>query len=190
VGANAYATHTEFNAHHVDRAQITTNEFTQAQIEPAIVAATDYIDKRFGRRFRGFRKSGTQGLEWPRLDAYDDDDFLLSGVPAALKKATVEYAWVVLRLERNLAPIPGNEFAIVDPDTGEATSEVSGIVTGKTETVGPITEATQYQSFAGSGAHPMTSTGNLIQRIPEYPQADLWMEELLLSAFGRSVRRG
>lgn len=156
IGANGYITVAQFKDHHDGRGRVYT-PYTDPAIQAAIVRATDYVDKRFGRRFLGSRQQKNQGLEWPRISAYDADDFLLTGVPVQLIKAVAEYAWIAANLGASeLAPNP----------TGAA----GGIIE---ETVGPIT--TRYSDRD----RPMTSTGNLIQDIPVYPEADLWIEELI-----------
>jgi Putative DnaT-like ssDNA binding protein len=190
AGSNSYCSVAEFEEHHTDRAQIDSGtEFTDAEIQAGLVNATDYIDKRFGRRFRGWRRKRTQALEWPRTNAFDDDDYLFPDLPTQLKKATNEYGLIVLRLARNLAPIPTPGYPIIDPTTGAVVDSASGAVTAKSEKVGPIEESTSYASTDSTG-HPMTTTGNLTQRIPEYPQADLWIEEILESTGDRELARG
>lgn len=188
VGANSYMTVAQFKEHHADRGVAAAGDgtFTNTEIQAGIVNASDYIDKRFGRRFKGYKRQRTQGLEWPRLDAFDSDGYQIGPLPDELIKATAEYAIIALQLGRNLAPIPGVPFPIVDPSTGETVIAGSGALKRKTEKVGPIEDTTEYDT-SGSNK-PMTTTGNLSQNIPEYPQADLWLEELLES--GRTVSRG
>ena len=164
VGANAYLTVAAFKAHHTDRGRDYAT-YTDAQIQAAIVKATDYLDKRFGRRFRGLQASTTQGLEWPRNSALDDNGRLITMLPTALLKAAAEYAYVALTLGTELAPVGTN---------------VAGKVVE--EKVGPI--STKY----GQGSTPMTTTGNMIENLPEYPEADLWVEQLLEDATRRLIR--
>ena len=134
--ANAYLALADFKTHHDDRGS-DYSDFDDTAIEQGIVQATDYIDKRFGRRFRGCKSTYAQGLEWPRVDAYTDEDYTLRDVPVPLEKATAEYALIALRLARDLAPIPQPGFSIVDPVTGEV-DEGGGQVSEKKEVVGPI----------------------------------------------------
>ena len=77
TGSNAYDSVADIDAHHVDRGNTGWSDFTTADKQTAIIRASDYIDKRFGRRFRGVRKLKNQGREWPRTNAFDDDGFLL-----------------------------------------------------------------------------------------------------------------
>lgn len=189
--ANAYITVVEFKAHHTDRnvAAVVESDFLDTEIQAGIINATDYIDKRFGRRFRGWRTSRAQGLEWPRSDAYDDDEYSLPDLPTQLKKATAEYALIALQLARNLAPIPGLPFPVIDPSTGDTSSAGGGQLKRSTDKVGPIEETREYATGQDQN-QPMRVTGNLSQNIPEYPQADLWIEELLKGRGSRELRRG
>lgn len=92
--ANAYIADTFFTTYHTDRgvASVIAVDFTQTQIEEAIIIATDYIDTRF--RYIGDRQNdrSTQTTEWPRLDAVDRDQRLLNGIPLVVQQACAEYA--------------------------------------------------------------------------------------------------
>lgn len=93
----------------------------------AIVAATDYIDARWGSILASVRTTDIQALEFPRKR--------WEGMPEALKKATCEYA-----LRAMLAPLAP------DPEYDES----GRIVIESKEKVGPITEEKKYsQSFGG-----------------------------------------
>ena len=184
--ANAYLSLVDFKAHHDDRG-VDYSAHDDTAIEQGIVQATDYIDKRFGRRFRGDKGTYAQGLEWPRVDAYTDEDYTFRDVPPQLEKATAEYAMIALQLARDLAPIPEPSFGIVDPVTGEVTAG-GGQVSEKTEEVGPIKDSTKWNT--GATNSPMVGTGNMSQQIPAYPQADLWIEEIIDSYTSRGLYRG
>jgi len=75
--------------------------------EQALRRATQYLDGRFGPRFRGTRSWLEQALEWPRVDVVDDSGFLLfaSTIPLNLQKACVELALA------SLDPTAGGELA-------------------------------------------------------------------------------
>ncbi len=191
--ANAYITVQEWKDHHQGRgvASVTDGAYSDTEIESGIVNATDYIDKRFGdNRFRGWRSTRNQALEWPRTDAFDDDDYTFPDVPNQLKKGTAEYALLALQLDRNLAPVPGTTFGIVDPVTGTVTTQASTQLSRSTEKVGPIEDTKAYQDGTSTNK-PMVSTGSpMSQSIPEYPQADEWIKHLLRSTTSRVVLRG
>lgn len=184
--ANAYISTAFADTYHVDRGNAAWTGATTDK-ETAIVRATDYVDKRFGPRFRGFREGKSQGLEWPRLSAFDNDDFLYSDVdriPRSLQKAIAEYAIIALNLD--LLPIPSLPFSTRDKATGVVTTGASGQIQRKKEVVGPIEEETWFENTARLivrakptvGDSAITSSWNL----PEYPVADEWLQELLTLA--------
>lgn len=74
-GAEMYGTIAEIDAYWQARPQdpraITWGAANVASKEGAARESTAWIDAHFGRRFVGYRKSYTQGLEWPRLAGYD-----------------------------------------------------------------------------------------------------------------------
>lgn len=183
--SNAYIDEAFFTTFHADRAVDAT--FTSAEIQAHIIRASDYVDKRFGRRFRGERIKSQQSMEWPRVNAITDDGYHFSGVPEQLKRAIAEYTLISLNLDRNLAPMPAPDFPIQDPETGEVTNVSEGRITAKTEKVGPIEESTEYSD---GSQRIMTGTGNMSQQIPAYPQADLWIEELIDGYNNRRLVRG
>lgn len=165
AAANAYAAVETFEDHHTGRGR-DYSAYADADVQVALVRATDYMDKRFSRRWRGDKGSGSQALCWPRSNAYDNAGHLLTGLPPQLVRAVCEYAWLALTLGTELAPVP---------------SRTAGRITA--EQVGPI--RTEY----GAGTQPMVSTGNMLQNLPEYPEADLWVEELLRDTGSGEVRR-
>lgn len=56
--------------------------------EKAVRIATEYLDARYGTVWRGNKLKNTQGLDWPRDGAEDDDGFSLDDmVPEDLKRA-------------------------------------------------------------------------------------------------------
>jgi len=177
AAANAYVSVDYFRNYHRDRGH--AFEGTTAQIQQSIVRATDYIDKRFGRRFVGRRTDRGQALEWPRIDAFDRDTHLLNGVdaiPRQLQKACAEYAL------RALALLTGTD-ADLSPDGADPVGEL----TSYSVTVGPITES---KTFAGANTRSPQSSIVSDSLIPEYPAADMWLEELLRSSVVRELRRG
>jgi hypothetical protein len=187
AAANAYLSVADFKTHHDDRGG-DYSAHADTAIEQGIVQATDYINKRFGRRFRGDKGTYAQGLEWPRVSAYTDEDYTFTGVPAPLQMATAEYALIALRLARDLAPIPEPSFGIIDPTDGSVTPG-GGQVVEKAEEVGPIKDTTKWAPGGATGG-PMVGTGNMSQQIPAYPQADLWIEEVIDSYTSRGLYRG
>ena len=172
--ANAYISVAFANDYHTGRGNAAWAGST-IEKQQAIVRATDYLDKRFGPRFVGTRRNSQQALEWPRLDAFDQDDFLLQGplddVPRQLQKACAEYA---LR-----AILPADLL----PDTGTQ----SGDITSTSVTVGPVSESFTFAKTATNRVAQSSIVSD--SKIPEYPAADLWIEELLRSSNVRRIRR-
>lgn len=199
--ANAYMDAAAVTTHHNDRGNLAWSDFTLADQESAIVRASDYIDKRFGVRFVGLRKTKSQGMEWPRLDAFDQDGYLLSGsdsLPRQLLKATAEYAlraalYLVLAPDAPL-PVPAQDLTdslAVRPDQQE-----TGQLTRVKEKVGPLEEEKWFETTSetlgknlAAGATGVKSSLVNDFFIPEYPEADMWLEELLRSSMNTALAR-
>ena len=165
AAATAYISEAFADAYFVDRGNATWAAASTGDKETAIVRATDYVDKRFGLKFKGVKQSSDQGLEWPRAGAVDNDGYVFEDVPRNLEKATAEYA---LRALSTSPLVPDNTNAGVN-------------ITRKK--VGPI-ETEQELSTPGSGTLVSPSS------IPEYPEADLWITELLKQSGSRTTVRG
>lgn len=179
--ANAYIDVATFNTFHTDRnvQQVVNSDFDPTQIQGAIVQATDYIDKRWGRSFRGFKRTRAQRLEWPRIDAFDNDNYLLDRIPDQLVAATAEFALLALQLGRNLAPAVAPGFAYLDAN-GQVVANGSGQVIATRDKAGPLESEVRYGDA--------TSIAGFMAKVPEYPQAESWLLELTTSK--RRLRRG
>lgn len=150
AGANAYITEDFFGDYHAERGTDVTAVTVGAVRQAAIIKATDYVEFRWGRRYRGGpRTTEDQGLLWPRLSAFDDDGYALEGVPLKLQQAIAEYALRASLAE--LAPDP----------------TVDATVIRLREKVGPIEEETEYRESGGQ------------VRIKPYPKADGIMRSIL-----------
>lgn len=204
AGANAYVSATYVSTHHSDRGNTAWADFATPDQEAAIIRASDYIDKRFGRRFRGVRITKDQGLEWPRMNAFDNDGFLLSGgdaVPRQIEKAAAEYALRaamcgVLAPDAPL-PVPHQDLTDSSCETSRSDQGATGQITRKKEKIGPLEEDTWYETTSqvlgknlAAGATGVKSSLVNDFIIPEYPEADLWIEELLRSSMQISLARG
>lgn len=122
--------------------------------EAALIAATEYIDIRWGDLLKGSLEfPDTQALLFPRLNVYDNEDRALTGIPQRLERATAEYA--LISLSQSLMPNP--------------TIESSGkMVIEESDETGPIKETKKYQS------------GYLTKR--PYPKADALMACFILGS--------
>lgn len=119
ANANGYISNAYFKTHLADRA--IDNEWSDADIDAAIVVATEFIDMRWS--YRGALTTTDQTTQFPRT--------LFVGLPANLKKATAELALRQLRLR--------DEDKSIFPDP------VGDQVKRKKEKVGPIEEETEYE---------------------------------------------
>lgn len=128
IDANAYITVAWADSYHSDRGH-TAWTGADALKEQAIVRATDYIETRWGSRFKGSQEflDPLQPLQWPRLYAYDVNGLAYEGIPVLLKRATAEYA--MRALSASLLP---------DPDRSQ------GPTTLMRKKVGPIETETRY----------------------------------------------
>jgi hypothetical protein len=162
--ANSYIDVAFADTYHADRNQTDWTDLSTDAKQGFLVRATDYIDKRFGKKFRGFRQQKSQALEWPRLDAFDNDEYLLDGIPSQLQKACAEYA---------LRAITNSELAPDNTNTG---------VQAFTRRIGPIELKDELSTT-------VPSTLLSPQSINDYPEADLWIGELLKSGESRDLGR-
>lgn len=114
ANANSYANAADGDTYHDGHLYANTwTTATTANKEKALVFATRVIDSQY--RFRGFRTTSAQALQWPRNSCPDLDTapdsagvaYLVSNqIPAALINATCEMARALLATDRTAAP-PG-----------------------------------------------------------------------------------
>lgn len=159
AGANAYISVAAFKAYHDARGN--AYPAGDANIEFAIIKATDYLDQRFN--FVGRKLAArTQETAWPRLNAYDCDRQLVNGIPPEVQEATAEYALRALS-------------AVLNPDP---TRDASGaVVQSKSEQVGPIAQSVTY-------------VGGATFVMPKYPAADQRLIKAGLVRTGGNLIRG
>ena len=88
VGTDSYDTLDNVNAYWLKRGNTLWAALTDDEKEVNIVKATDWLERNFS--WRGTRATAEQRLGWPRLDAYDDDDFQIGATdaPWQVKEAT------------------------------------------------------------------------------------------------------
>lgn len=70
-GANSYVSVSELETYATERG-ITLSAATEAAKEQLLIKAMDYIDAKYGSRFKGARVNRTQALHWPRAGVYID----------------------------------------------------------------------------------------------------------------------
>ena len=157
AASNAYVSVAYVDSYFLDRNNTAWVGSTAAK-QGAIIKATDYIETRWGARFKG-RKTNIslpQALSFPRVNLVDRSGYYITDIPEKLKKACAEYALRALTTE--LLPDP-----TID-DSGLA-------IANKREKVGPLEEETQYQA---TGAAPVL--------LRPYPAADRLLQEFVTTA--------
>lgn len=162
AGATSYGAVADADTYFGDRGITAWSALNNSAKQAALIAATDFIDKRWGYLFKGCKLTDTQPLEFPR-DAFVDI-VGIGYIPEALKKATYEYA-----IRASAAPLAPD---IVQDPSGYQVSR-------KFEKVGPLEERTDF-AFLGPG-----STRQLLT---PYPAADMLLRGLLRNAQGRVIR--
>lgn len=181
-GANAYISVASFNAHFIDRGQgDKVSDLDTDVIKAGIIRATDYVEKRFNKKFKGFRRSQYQTLAWPRLAAVDDDGYILDGVPYQLQKAVAEYAMLAINLT-DLLPVPAYGFPTLNTESKEVSSTAGTELVRDRSKVGQVETEKWFSDPAYSRQKSTRSLQTTLVdnvQIPAYPVADLWMEELI-----------
>lgn len=145
ANATSYVTTAFVDAYFVDRNNSTWTG-TAAVKQAAVIKATDYIDRRYV--FIGWTRNTTQGTEWPRNDAIDRNDRIISGIPVEVEEATAELA--LRSLSTDLSPDP-----VVDASLGE--------VRFTSIKVGPIEERKSF---------------SYTRDFPKYPEVDALLRQL------------
>jgi len=70
AGAESYITVAAADTYFSNRGNAAWAALTTAQKEEALRRATDYMIQAYRSRWKGFRKDGTQALDWPRSFVY------------------------------------------------------------------------------------------------------------------------
>lgn len=181
ASANSYIDVAFADTYHADRghtawAGVLTTVTTQ-QKQEALIRATDHIDRTFGTMYKGYKSTDAQGLEWPRSNARSPNGYSLLEVPAALQKATAEYAIRAL-LYGVLTPDPPPETprqALTEAETLPEYGEGQGKVVLTRDKVGPIETERRFSKTAST-------------TLPSHPAADMMLRPLLRAANSRIVR--
>lgn len=100
AGTDVYTSLAEADAYFAARAVADWADATVAEREAGLLRATAYLDGRY--RWIGTRAVGEQPLGWPRLGATDAEGRTHTGIPAAVRHACAELAWIALSYD--LAP--------------------------------------------------------------------------------------
>lgn len=65
---------------------------SEAEQKVFIIRGTEFVDNFY--MWKGRKGKGSQALSFPRLDLYDDDRYLINGIPDKLKRACLEAAFL------------------------------------------------------------------------------------------------
>lgn len=101
----------------------------QAKGEALLLRATQYVDARWGQRWRGEKKFADQALDWPRAYAEDDDGNYrpISPLPRALYHLVYEVALLMQ----------------TDPEFDQV---LAANIRAQSSKIGPIEESIQYDT--------------------------------------------
>ena len=154
--ANSYISAADARAYWIEQAVVFTQADTAAagivSLETALIAAARYMELRFRSRYRGcieFPPSDDgvftgQALAFPRLNLYNFDGYLVTGVPLKVQQAQAEY------MKRVLDAGPTSLL----PDPTQAGNMIR-------EKVGPI--ETEYTPGSVQIIHPYPTADNLLR---------------------------
>jgi hypothetical protein len=73
TGANSYATREFASAYHAARDNSAWFDLSSAEMDAALIAATDYLTQKYTDRWKGIRISIDQALDWPRAGVITED---------------------------------------------------------------------------------------------------------------------
>ena len=134
-GAESYAAVAVIDAYWTNRPQLAGSAVWAGAgatfKEGAAREATAFLDALYGPFYRGQRAGYVQGLMFPRTNALDDAGYPLPALPNILVDACCELS----------------ARAISGPLAVD--SDIDGVIKRKRETIGPITEETEYADGAG-----------------------------------------
>ena len=94
ASAEVYSTLAEFRAYRPRGGLSLPAGLSDALTEAALVRGTAFIEGTYAQRWMGIKATDTQGLSWPRIEAWDEDGFPLVGIPTGVKNACMEAALI------------------------------------------------------------------------------------------------
>jgi hypothetical protein len=94
ASAEVYSTLEEFKAYRPRGGLALPAVLSDALTEAALVRGTAYVEGAYAHRWPGLKATETQGLSWPRAEAWNDDGYALTLVPAGVKNACMEAALI------------------------------------------------------------------------------------------------
>lgn len=185
--------------YHTDRGHVAWNNLDSAIQQACLIKATDYCQKRYSRRWKGVKVTFLQSLDWPRMNVWDNQRLLLATsntIPLKLQQAVCEYAFRA-SLIGELAPdpipmVPRQDLTVAEPVF--PTTFEGGAVKRSLKKVDVIEKSIIYErpSDVITANVGKSSLSNLVSvgDIPEYPAADLLVEDFLNPSGSRKLARG
>jgi hypothetical protein len=142
AAAESYCTVAFANTYFKNRGIALWEDLETTRKEQLLRIATDYIDMRFGARFRASPLTRWQALCFPRGDS--------GPLPVVLQRATAEYA---------MRAVDGP--LVADPVTDERGLQVRS----KTEKLGPLEERVEYVDSGASVFKPYPAADMLLKSL-------------------------
>jgi hypothetical protein len=95
--AESYASVADADTYHANRANTDWASLATAAKEAALRKATDYMTQQYGERWKGYRYTNTQALDWPRSWVLKPGPFIENfyehdEIPAPVSRACMELA--------------------------------------------------------------------------------------------------
>lgn len=168
ANANSYVDVAFVDAYAADRG-FTAWTGADAVKEEALIRATDHIERIHGGAYRGFKRTVDQGLEWPRTDAFDNNEFVLLNIPKQLQQATSEYAIRAL-LYGVLTPDPPPLYprqGLTDGEVLPAAGDPSGTISLARDKVGPIETERRFDTKRAGELASYPAADNMLLPILE-----------------------
>lgn len=97
LDAEAYANVAFADDYFADRGNTAWAALSTSNKEINLRKGADYMGYNF--EYRGIRQYAGQGLDFPRINLYDDRGALLTGVPTNVKKANCELAFIASSID-------------------------------------------------------------------------------------------
>lgn len=134
--ATSYLSVEDADAYFVDQgAPAAWTSSTADEKRAALILAAQYLDARFGRRWRGRRRTIGQKRDWPRVAVVDLDGYEVAfdSVPVGVREAAAE---VALEARKGTVLFP--------------TEKKAGEVKSLAISAGPLSKSTTYQGTQSS----------------------------------------
>jgi hypothetical protein len=157
AGSTSYVAVATATSYHADRGNTAWAAIaSDALRQVALIRASQAIDHMGQERFPGTRHSTTQGLDWPRDDAYDLEGNELTLVPTPVVNATCEGALLE-------AATPGILSPSLERGGRIKLERVEGAVTVEYDTSAPST--TNYTTVTRALAPVLNGSGLGVVRV-------------------------